>query len=87
MKRKETAVDIVLDVSKNSHGNVCNEVLSNVATNVGFFKCSRLKFSTDFQDTQKQPLEMFCKKRCSQKFRKFHRKTPVLETPFNKLQS
>ena len=87
MKRKETAVDIVLDVSKNSHGNVCNEVLSNVATKIGFFKCSRLKFSPEFQDTQKQPLEMFCKKRCSQKFRKFYRKAPVLETPFNKLQS
>ena len=26
---------------------------------------------------QKQPPEMLCKKRCSQKFRKNHRKTPV----------
>ena len=27
----------------------------------------------------KQPLEVLCKKRCSKKCRKFHRKTPVLE--------
>ena len=30
---------------------------------------------------QKQPPDVFCKKSCSQKFRKIHRKTPVLE-PF-----
>ena len=29
---------------------------------------------------QKQPPEVFCKKRCSQKFRTIHRKTPVLES-------
>ena len=28
---------------------------------------------------QKQPLELFCKKSCSWKSRKFHRITPVLE--------
>ena len=28
--------------------------------------------------TQKQPLEVFCKKKCSEKFRKFHKKTSVL---------
>ena len=32
---------------------------------------------------QKQPLEAFCKKRCFKNFRKFHRKTPVLESLFN----
>ena len=32
---------------------------------------------------QKQPPEVFCKKRCSLEFRKFHRKTPVLESLFN----
>ena len=32
---------------------------------------------------QKQPLEVFGKKRCSEKFRNFHRKTPVLESLFN----
>ena len=31
---------------------------------------------------QKQPLEVFCKNRCSQKFRKTYRKTPVPESPF-----
>ena len=29
---------------------------------------------------QKQPPEVLCKKSCSQKFRKVHRKTPVPET-------
>ena len=32
---------------------------------------------------QKQPQDLFCKKRCSHKFRKFHRKIPVLESLFN----
>ena len=32
---------------------------------------------------QKQPPEVFCKKRCSLKSRKFHRKTPVFESLFN----
>ena len=34
---------------------------------------------------QKQPPAVFCKKSCSLKFRKFHRKTPVLESLFNKV--
>ena len=33
---------------------------------------------------QKQPLEVFCKKWCSYKFCKIHRKTPVPESIFNK---
>ena len=32
---------------------------------------------------QRQPPEVFCKKRCSQKFRKFHGKMPVLKSLFN----
>ena len=32
---------------------------------------------------EKQPLEVLCKKRCSEKFRKNHRKTPVPESFFN----
>ena len=32
---------------------------------------------------QKQPPEVFGKKRCSEKFRKFHSKTPELESLFN----
>ena len=31
---------------------------------------------------QKQPSEVLCKKLCSQKFRKIHRKTPVPESLF-----
>ena len=33
---------------------------------------------------QKQPTEVFCKKRCSWKFRKIHRESLVLESLFNK---
>ena len=29
---------------------------------------------------QKQPPEVFCRKRCSLRFRKFHKKTPMLES-------
>ena len=32
---------------------------------------------TKTNETQKQPPEVFCKKRCSKKFHKIHRKTPV----------
>ena len=35
-------------------------------------------------NVQKQPPEAFCKKMCSWKFHKIHRKTPVPETFFNK---
>ena len=34
---------------------------------------------------QKQSPEVFCKKKCSLKVRKFHRKTSVLESLFNKV--
>ena len=34
---------------------------------------------------QKQPPEVFCKKRCSQKFHKTHRKTPAPDLFFNKV--
>ena len=34
---------------------------------------------------QKQPLELFCKKRSSQKFCKSHRKTSVLKSLFNRV--
>ena len=35
--------------------------------------------------SQKQPPEVFCKKRCSEKFRKITLKIPVLESLFNKV--
>ena len=34
---------------------------------------------------EKQPPDVFCKNRYSEKIRKFHRKTPVLESLFNKV--
>ena len=33
-------------------------------------------------DRQKQPPEVFCKKKCSQRLRKIRRKTPVPESLF-----
>ena len=35
--------------------------------------------------TEKQPPKVFYKKSCSEKFRKIHRKTPLLESLFNKV--
>ena len=36
-------------------------------------------------NVQKQPPEAFCKKMCSWKFHKIHRKTPVPEVFFNRV--
>ena len=41
--------------------------------------------NTRFLIETEQPAEVFCKKRCSQKFRKIHRKIPVLSLYFNKV--
>ena len=38
----------------------------------------------DINSSLKQPSEVFCNKRCSQKFGKTHKKTPVPESPFKK---
>ena len=38
-----------------------------------------------YKKQQKQPPEVLCKKRCSQKFRKIHSKTPAPESLFNKV--
>ena len=47
--RRKTAVNIVLDVSQNSHLNVYSEVLRKVvAYQHGFVNSSRLKFPPDF---------------------------------------
>ena len=45
-----------------------------------------LPFTTQLLNLQKQPPGMFCKKRCSSKFCNIHRKTPVLESLFNKVE-
>ena len=50
MKAGETAVDIILYVSKNSHGNFCSDA------NMRFVNFSRLTLSPDFQNTQKESL-------------------------------
>ena len=44
--------------------------------------CSELLLKTRVKH-QKQSLELFCKKSCSQRCCKFHRKTPVLKSLFN----
>ena len=50
--RREIAVDIVLEVSGNSHGNVCSEdLIKVVAYEHGL--SSGLKFSPDFQNREK----------------------------------
>ena len=36
--------------------------------------------------TKKQPLKMFYKRRCSLRFHKVHRKTPVPDSLFNKVE-
>ena len=40
---------------------------------------------TTFVDFKKQPPEVLCKESCSLELRKFHRKTPVLESLFNRI--
>ena len=53
-----------------------------------FHKCfSSILYKSKKQlfEGQKQPPEVFYKKRCSLKFRKIHRKTPVPESLFNKV--
>ena len=45
---------------------------------------TRKKGNKSFLNKQKQPPEVFCKKRCSKKFRKIHRKTPVAESLFKR---
>ena len=45
----------------------------------------RVVFFFLYFNLRKQPEEVFCGKRCSGKFRKFHRKTPALESLFHKV--
>ena len=57
-------------------------VLSFVQVNfVALCVCSRVDHPSNSKG-QKQPPEVFCKKRCSEKFHKIHRKTSVLESLF-----
>ena len=43
------------------------------------------EIETYAMNVQKQPPEVFCKKMCSWKFHKIHRRTPVPEAFFNKV--
>ena len=62
---RETVVDIVLDVSENSHGNAYGMkfTVKLQPTNMEFVNPSRLKFSPDFP--QKIFLEVIYKSSCS----------------------
>ena len=63
---RETAVDIVLDISENYRGNVYNMKFSVKLqpTNMEFVNPSRLRFSPDFP--QKSFLELIYKSTCSE---------------------
>ena len=60
------------------------------STESGIYYCQphRALFRTPFETRvkrQKQPLKLLCKKRCFKKFYKFHRKTIVLKSIFNRV--
>ena len=71
----------ILDQDKNDKAKVMQELICGQ----NFVKRPIIAYRQMFVvltiGIQKQPQEMFCKKRCSQKFRKIHRKAPVPE-PF-----
>ena len=52
---------------------------------VSLFK--KKKIQKQPPERQKQSPEVFCEKTCSEKFRKLHRKTPVLESFLIELQA
>ena len=43
------------------------------------------RFHEEVSEVQKQPPDVFYKKRCSQKFRNIHKKTPVSESLFKRV--
>ena len=57
----ETAVDIVLEVLGNSHGKICNEVLSKVVICQHEVNCFGLNFSPDFQNREELSKGSFTK--------------------------
>ena len=81
-----------------SESKVLNKFFSNTAKNLEILKCSKyesfvyiiedqalraiLKYKNHPSIIQKQPLEVFCEKRCSLKCCIIHRKTPVPESLF-----
>ena len=63
--RKETAVDIILKVSENSHGNVRSEVLIKVvAYEHGFCQLFRIKIFPRYPEHRRAFLKVFYKSSC-----------------------
>ena len=62
-----------------------NDLSNKLNSNAQLFTDDISLFTNVTDKNQKQPPEVFCKKRCSWKFRKIHRKTPVPESLFNKV--
>ena len=54
-------------------------------TDIFFLVASIALVTNNCQSYRKKPPEVFCKRRCSETFCKIHRKTPVLESLFNKV--
>ena len=56
--------------------------MENLCVLVPLFRSSLFRMVPFFLyfNLPRQPPEVFCKKKCFQKFRRFHRKTPVLES-------
>ena len=76
----------LLMVLVNAFGlNSCGSTAQNVKFSLKdfFSKCDQ----SQFPECQKQPPEVFCKKRCSWKFQKIHRKTHVSFLFLIKLQA
>ena len=70
-----------LEISKNSQENICTSVSFLMKLQADWLRLRLTAFADCRLVMQKQSPEVFCKKRCSQKFLNFHRKIPVLESP------
>ena len=70
---------MLLEISQNSQKNTCGKVsyLINLQASNTFFR--------EHLWTTASGVEVFCKKGALKKFRKFHRKTPMVESLFNKV--
>ena len=82
------------DTQTSSVEVVDNNVVSNDLRNndrernIGLITKLRLPYPLEsYVNTQKQPPEVFSKKRCSSKFRKIHKKKPVSDLFIIKLQA
>ena len=84
--RKETAVDIILKVSENSHGNVRSEVfIKVVAYEHGFCQLFRIKIFPRYPEHRRAFLKVFYKSSCLSlitvmKYLNFHSNGSKLES-------